>query len=252
MKKYFAIVVVFFSLISCATKKEILYFQDIEQLNLQDIKQSFEPIIEANDILHISISSLNEEVVKPFLRNSEVSSNNTTPSNPGLQGYLVNSDGNIRFNVIGDISVGGKTRAEVVTVLKEKLSEYIKDFVVDVRIMNFNITILGEVKTPGVYNIKDERVTLPEALALAGDFTLDGKRKDVLVIREEDGKRKVERIDFTKTEFFASPFYFLKQNDVVYVEPSLKGVKKSGFIPDIPALLSLVTVILSTVILLTR
>ena len=252
MKKYFAIVVVFFSLISCATKKEILYFQDIEQLNLQDIKQSFEPIIEANDILHISISSLNEEVVKPFLRNSEVSSNNTTPSNPGLQGYLVNSDGNIRFNVIGDISVGGKTRAEVVTVLKEKLSEYIKDFVVDVRIMNFNITILGEVKTPGVYNIKDERVTLPEALALAGDFTLDGKRKGVLVIREEDGKRKIERIDFTKTEFFASPFYFLKQNDVVYVEPSLKGVKKSGFIPDIPALLSLVTVILSTVILLTR
>lgn len=252
MKKYFAIVVVFFSLMSCATKKQILYFQDIEKLNLQDINQSFEPIIEANDILHISISSLNEEVVKPFLRNSEASPNNTSPSNPGLQGYLVNSDGNIRFNVIGDISVVGKTRAEVVIVLKEKLSEYIKDFVVDVRIMNFNITVLGEVKTPGIYNIKDERVTLPEALALAGDFTLDGKRKDVLVIREEDGKRKVERIDFTKTDFFSSPFYFLKQNDVVYVEPSLKGVKKSGFIPDIPALLSLVTVILSTVILLTR
>jgi polysaccharide export outer membrane protein len=252
MKKYFAIVLVFFSLMSCATKKQILYFQDIEQLNLKDINQSFEPIIETNDILHISISSLNEEVVKPFLRNLETSPNNTTPSNPGLQGYLVNSDGNIRFSVIGDISVVGKTRAEVVTVLKEKLSEYIKDFVVDVRIMNFNITVLGEVKTPGIYNIKDERVTLPEALALAGDFTLDGKRKDVLVIREEDGKRKVERIDFTKTDFFSSPFYFLKQNDVVYVEPSLKGVKKSGFIPDIPALLSLVTVILSTVILLTR
>jgi polysaccharide export outer membrane protein len=118
--------------------------------------------------------------------------------------------------------------------------------------MNFNITVLGEVKTPGVYNIKDERVTLPEALALAGDFTLDGRRKDVLIIREEDGKRKVERIDFTSSDLFTSPFYFLKQNDVVYVEPSLKGVKKSGFIPDIPALLSLVTVILSTVILLTR
>jgi polysaccharide export outer membrane protein len=252
MNKYLAITIVFLGLFSCATKKEILYFQDIEKLNLQEINQSFEPLIEPNDILHISISSLNEEVVKPFLRNSEASPNNIANSNPGLQGYLVNHEGNIRFNVIGDISVGGKTRAEVVDVLKEKLSEYIKDFVVDVRIMNFNITVLGEVKTPGVYNIKDERVTLPEALALAGDFTLDGRRKDVLIIREEDGKRKVERIDFTSSDLFTSPFYFLKQNDVVYVEPSLKGVKKSGFIPDIPALLSLVTVILSTVILLTR
>jgi polysaccharide export outer membrane protein len=252
MKKYFVIVVAILSLFSCATKKQILYFQDIEELNLQDINQSFEPIIEANDILYISISSLNEELVKPFLRNLGVSPNNIATSNPGLQGYLVDSDGNIRFNVIGDISVGGKTRAEVITVLNEKLSEYIKDLVVDVRIINFNVTILGEVNAPGIYTIDDERVTLPEALALAGDFTLDGKRKDVLVIREEDGKRKVERIDFTKSDFFAGPFYFLKQNDIVYVEPSLKGVKKSGFISGTPVLFSLVSIILSTVILLTR
>lgn len=251
MKKLVTIVLVF-SLFSCATKKQILYFQDAEKLNLQEIGQSFEPIIEANDILHISISSLNQEVVKPFLRNSESESGTATTANPGLQGYLVSADGNIRFNVIGDIAVSGKTRSEVVDLLREKLSEYIKDFVVDVRIMNFEITILGEVNAPGNYNIKDERVTLPEAIALAGDFTKDGKRKEILVIREEGGKRKVERIDFTNSDFFNNPFYFLKQNDVVYVEPSLKGVKKSGFIPDIPALLSLVTIVLSSVILLTR
>ena len=252
MKKIIILFVLTLSLFSCATKKQILYFQDIDDLNLREIEQSFEPIIEVNDILHISISSLNAEVVKPFLRNSESFSGTNTNANPGLQGYLVNSDGNIRFNVIGDILVVGKTRAEVVAVLKEKLSEYIKDFVVDVRIMNFNISVIGEVNTPGVYNIKDERVTLLEAIALAGDFTQDGNRNEVLIIREEDGKRMVKRIDFTNSEVFTSSFYFLKQNDVVYVEPSLKGVKKSGFIPDIPALLSLVTIVLSTVILLTR
>jgi len=252
MKKLVIIVILALSLYSCATKSDILYFQNIESLNLSELNKSFEPVIETNDILYISISSMNGEVIKPFLRSSEIVSNTGTTKNPLLEGYLVNSEGNIHFNVIGDILVEGKTRKEVINTLKESLSEYIKDFVVDVRIMNFNVTVLGEVNAPGVYTIDDERVTLPEAIALAGDFTKDGKRKEVLVIREEDGKRKITRIDFTKSDLFTSSFYFLKQNDVVYVEPSLKGVKKSGFIPDVPAMLSLVTVILSAVILLTR
>lgn len=252
MKYLLVLIVLTGNLFSCATKKEIIYFQDIEMLDQQASNLPFEPIIEANDILHISISSLNAEVVRPFLRNAEISLNTNTETNPGLDGYLVNADGNIRFNIIGDIQVAGKSRSEVVELLSEKLSEYIKDFVVDVRIMNFKISVIGEVKMPGVYTIKDERVTLTEAIALAGDFTVDGKRKDVLIIREEAGKRIIEKVNFTSSDFFASPFYFLKQNDVVYVEPSLKGVKKSGFIPDIPAMLSLVTIILSTVILLSR
>ena len=190
-------------------------------------------------------------MVKPFQRMTDVE-NNVNSNNPGLQGYLVNSSGMIRFPVLGDVNVIGKTRAEIEKDLKARLSEYVTDVVVDVRIMNFKVTVLGEVNNPGVYSVKDERVTLPEAIGLAGDFTQDGNRNEIVVIREEDGKRKVEKIDFTQTNFFNSPFYFLKQNDVVYIEPSLKGVKKSGFLPDIPALLSLVTVVLSTVILITR
>jgi len=124
--------------------------------------------------------------------------------------------------------------------------------VVDVRILNFKITVLGEVNNPGVFEIQDERVTLPQAIGLAGDLNKDGKRENITVIREENGVQKVSRIDLTKTDLFSSPFYYLKQNDVVYVEPSLKGVKKAGFIPDVPALLSLFTVVLSTVIILTR
>ena len=194
---------------------------------------------------------MNEEVLAPFMRKIGLEGN-VSNSNAGLQGYLVNVNGSIRFPVIGDIAVSGKTRGEVEALLKAKLSEFITDVVVDVRIMNFKVTVIGAVNAPGVYSVPDERVTLPQAIGLAGDLSEDGKRDNVLVIREVDGKQQVSRIDLTKTDFFSSPYYFLKQNDVVYVEPSLKGVKKSGFIPDIPALLSLFTVVLTSVILLTR
>lgn len=239
------------SLFSCASKKEIVYFQDAENLNLKEIKTSFEPIIEPNDILYITVSSIDEEVVKPFKRTIGTEGSPAT-NNIQLQGYLVDSEGNIRFPVLGTLAVMGKTRGTIEQDLKTKLSEYITDVVVDVRIINFKVTVIGEVKAPGVFRIQDERITLTEAIALAGDFSEDGRRKEVTVIREENGVRKVSKIDYTSSEFFTSPFYFLKQNDIVYVEPSLKGVKKSGFIPDVPALLSLATVVLSTIILLTR
>ncbi|MCF6307387.1 MAG: polysaccharide biosynthesis/export family protein [Flavobacteriaceae bacterium] len=250
MKKIVLLLSMSFLIFSCASKKDILYFQDSELLDLAKINQDFEPIIETNDILHINISSINEEVLRPFLKMQQVQQQNN--QNPGLNGYLVNVDGTISFPVIGDVLVAGHTRDYAENLLKEKISIYVKDVVVDVRIMNFEVTVLGEVGMPGVYNIRDERVTLPEALALAGDLTEDGKRSTVTIIREQNGVRKVSRIDLTNTAFFDTEFYFLKQNDLVYVEPSAKGVKKSGFIPDVPALLSLFTVILTTVILLTR
>jgi len=252
MRKKILLFITFLCIISCATRKEIVYFQDSEELNLKVINQTFEPVIETNDILHIMISSIDDEVVKPFRRSIQNENNNFSNSNPGLQGYLVNTKGNIKFPILGTFSVAGKTRGQLEEDLKARLSEYITDVVVDVRIMNFKVTVLGEVNNPGVFTISDERVTLPEAIGLAGDFSEDGMRENVTIIREENGKRRVAKIDFTKTDFFSSPFYFLKQNDIVYVEPSNKGIKKSGFIPDIPALLSLFTIILSTVIIITN
>lgn len=251
MNKLAILLLTFASLFSCSTKKEIIYFQDAESLNSKAIETSFEPIIEPNDILYVTVSSKDEEVVKPFKRTIG-SEGVSTNSNIQLQGYLVDAEGNIRFPVLGTILVMGKTRGVVEKELKTKLSEYITDVVVDVRIINFKVTVIGEVRSPGVFRIQDERVTLPEAIALAGDFTEDGNRKEVTVIREEDGVRKVSKIDYTTAELFSTPYLFLKQNDIVYVEPSLKGVRKSGFIPDVPALLSFVTIVLSTVILLTR
>ena len=251
MKNFFILFSLVILATSCATKKEIIYFQDAETLNDKLNEQNFEPIIESNDILYVAISSIDEAVIAPFKRNTGLEGN-ISNSNAGLQGYLVNVDGAINFPVIGEVAVAGKTRGQVKAQLKAELSEYIKDVVVDVRIMNFKITVIGEVNIPGVYTIADERVTLPQALGLAGDLSQDGKRENIMVIREVDGKQQVARVDLTKTDFFSSPYYFLKQNDVVYVEPSLKGVKKSGFIPDIPAMLSLFTIVLSSIILLTR
>jgi polysaccharide export outer membrane protein len=250
MKKISLLIISLLLLASCATKRQILYFQDAEELNNILSENIFEPEIEANDILHISVSSLDENVVSPFKMNAQDGANGN--QNPLLNGYLVNNLGNIQFPVLGEIMVAGKTRGEIITILKQKLSDFVTDVVVDVRIINFKVTVIGGVNNPGVYRISDERVTLPQAIGLAGDLSLDGKRNNIMIIRHEDGKQKVTRIDFTQTDFFKSPYYFLKQNDVVYVEPSLKGVKKSGFIPDIPALLSLFTIILSTTIILTR
>ena len=249
MKKISCLIIVCCCLFSCATKKEILYFQDAQQLNQQQSAQYFEPKIEPNDILYISVSALEEKVIKPF---QKVTGLQTETRDEQLQGYLVSPNGSIQYPGLGAVDVVGKTRVEVITLLTNKLSEFVKDVVVDVRIINFKITVLGEVAAPGVYTIKDERVTIPQAIGLAGDFTVDGKRETVTIIREENGAQKVTKVDFTKTDFFSSPYYFLKQNDIIYVEPSLKGVKKSGFIPDIPAVLSVVTIVLSAVILITR
>jgi len=251
MRKVILFSLVIVSILSCATKKEIIYFQDSADLNDTEIPEIFEPLIEPNDILHISISSFDEALVMPFNK-ERFAENNANADNLALQGYLVDSEGTINFPVLGVISVGGKSRSEIQQVLKKRLMEYVTDVVVDVRILNFKVTILGEVRNPGVYTIRNERVTIPEALGLAGDLTDDGDRNNISIIREENGKRIVTNVDITQTDLFNSPFFFLKQNDIIYVQPSLRGVKKSGFIPDIPALLSLVTVILSTVIIITR
>lgn len=252
MKHLFLLLGLCCMLLSCSTKKQVLYFQDIEKLDNSTVATAFDPIIEPNDVLYITLSSLNEEVLKPFQKNKSNTSVATGNANIELQGYLVNVEGNIPFPVIGEIQVSGKTRKQVEKLLKQALLQYVTDVVVDVRILNFKVTVLGEVNKPGVFSVKDERITLPEAIGLAGDFTLDGNRKDITVIREEDGKRKVAHIDFTKSDFFTTDYYYLKQNDVVYIAPTTKGVKKTGFIPDVPALLSLFTVVLSSVILLTR
>src|SRR5690606_13848156 len=146
-----------------------------------------------------------------------------------LQTYLIDYDGNIEFPVLGTIHIAGMTRTEATQMLKEKISEYAKDPIVNIRLVNFTVTILGEVARPGTFTIQDERITLTEALGMANDLTIFGKRDNVLLIREVDGQKKFAKIDLTSVNAVNSPLYYLQQNDVIVVEPNNARIRSSTF-----------------------
>ncbi len=256
MKKSILIILIIFSFSSCATKDEIVYFQNLEKLENMEAIEHFEPRIEVNDVLDIQVSSLNEEVVEPFRFRSNRQSGGGGGSSSGGQsqgpiGYLVDVDGTIKFPVLGVLDVEGKTRRELEGYLTAELKEYVKDVVVRVRIVNFRITVLGETGT-SVIQIPNERITMPELIAMSGGITYNGKRENILVIRDHDGKKSYGHVDMTDVDLFKNPYYFLKQNDIVYVEPTYRTVKSAGFINSWQGLVSIFTTAFSLVILFTR
>lgn len=238
---------------SCSTRKEIVYFQDIEKIESFDSIEQFQPRIEINDVLSITVSSLNEEVVEPFQMNTGGQSGNRGSSggSNSLYGYLVDTDGNIQFPVLGEIEVVNRTRGELEEYLTRELREYVTDAVVRVRIMNFKITVMGETSSQ-VIEVPDERISVPQAIAKAGDITYSGKRNNILVIRNHNGKLSYGRVDLTNAEIFKNPYYFLKQNDIVYVEPTYRKVKSAGFITSWQGFVSIITTAFSLVVLFTR
>jgi polysaccharide biosynthesis/export protein len=159
----------------------------------------------------------------------------------------------LQFPVLGDIKVSGQTKSEVVALLKQKLKYAIKDPIINMRIVNFKVTVQGEVTRPGSFAIASERVTLPEALSLAGDLTIFGKRNNIVLVREINNKKSFNRIDITKADFINSPFYYLSQNDLIYVEPNnAKSSTSTGFFQTGSiwiAIASLVSSIVLTVVL---
>lgn len=196
------------------TRKDISYFQDIsDSVTVERISQQFEARIDEGDILSIHVSSLSAEASSFF----NVVGENTDKQVANT--YLVDAEGNVEMPLIGAVSVSGLTGIEAKNKIKSKLNKYLIDPTVNVRIRNFKVTVLGEVKLPGVYTIPNEKVTLVEALGLAGDLSIFGKRKNVLLIREKNGERTFVRIDLSSKELFNSEYYYLHSNDIIYVEP---------------------------------
>ncbi|WP_178988418.1 polysaccharide biosynthesis/export family protein [Winogradskyella schleiferi] len=217
---------------SCASRKKIVYFQDepIEegQLTTEPTQLTYKP----DDILTINVSALDPDTVRPF--NLPTVSNNTNDlitarNSTQQQTYLVDYNGNIEFPVLGTIKVEGLTRSDLTALLTERIKVMVNDPIVNVRLANFTITVIGEVTSPGTFTIQDESITLLEALGYAKDLTIFGKRKNVLLIREVDGKKKFANIDLTSINTVNSPFYYLQQNDVIYVEPNKAKVRSSTF-----------------------
>ncbi len=241
-------------LLSCSTKEEIVYFDQAHEIEGMENLLKYEPKIEINDVLRINVSSssVNEEIVAPFQMPNQGQQGGGAGGgqNMSLTGYIVHPDGNIKFPVLGEVDVKGLTRSEIASSLERQIEAYVKDPIVDVRIVNFSVTVLGEVGNPGRVQVSDGRITIPELLAEVGDITYDGRRENILVIREVEGIKKVGKIDMTETNLFSSPFYYLKQNDIVYVEPSYRAVKSAGFFTSYQGIISLGTTIISLYLLI--
>ena len=169
-----------------------------------------------------------------------------------LEGYLVDKNGDINYPGLGKVNVKGKSTQEVQELLEKRLSKFIKDISVKVRLVNFKFTVMGEVKAPGTYTLSEETITLPQALAMAGDLTIQGERKNLLVFRNENGVLTTKRIDLTQTDWMNTSYYFLKQNDMVYVQPNNPRIKSAGFIGNVGSVISVVSILMSAAVLIFR
>lgn len=205
---------------SCVQRKKIVYF-NTSNSTLSNI--NYFPILQNDDLLAITVTCLDLQSAIPFnLPATNIVNSNAgyQTGSPAPQGYLIGTNGTIDFPEVGQIKLAGLSRAEAIKLIKNKLKDYIKNPIVNIRILNFKITLLGDVKNPGTYTIPNERISVLEAIGLSGDLNITAKRTNLLIIRDSVGKKIEKRIDLTSKELFSSPYYYLNQNDVLYIEPN--------------------------------
>ncbi|MBS1916840.1 MAG: polysaccharide biosynthesis/export family protein [Bacteroidetes bacterium] len=224
---------------------KVAYFNGIDDAVLKTGITASEPVIQKNDLLSITVSSDNPEASAIFNtpnQTSYTSSIIVAENAVTISGYLVNSDGDIQFPVLGTVHVAGSTKKQVTNMITQQLLDrkLLIDPIVSIRYLNFKVSVLGEVARPGVINIPNEKVTILEALGLAGDLTIYGKRDNVLLIREkENGDKIIKRINLGSEEILSSPYYYLKSNDVIYVEPNKNKIASvSRTVVLLPVILS--------------
>lgn len=210
---------------SCVSHDELINFNEanLPQNSPEQILNAIDIKIQPEDLLRITVHSLDPIAAAPFNIEPQQQNNNQRQAVENLElfsGYFVDRAGMIDFPVLGSIAVGDKTLEEVKHDLVERLKDYLKEPVVNIRYLNFKITVLGEVNQPGTVRLTNKRVTLLEALGMVGDLTAYANRKEVLVIREEKGSRTYQRLNLQSNEIFTSPYFYLQQNDVIYVEPN--------------------------------
>jgi len=246
-------------LFSCGTRQEINYMKDIENLVLDNSVKNSRSTLQPGDQLLITVSAKDMDVVKPFnqtyssgttITQYSTPSSNNLPQQVPVSGptYNVDTDGNIIFPQIGKVSTKNENIETFRLKLTELIKEYVKDPVVDIKLINFRVSVLGEVARPGTYLVPDGNATLLSALGLAGDLTSFGIRTNVLVVRNVDGQFTKERIDLTSAQFINSPYYYLKQNDIIYVQPNSNREKAARVDPNTGLYISVASVIASLAI----
>ena len=215
-------------LAGCAANRKVAYLQNIADTTVLSALQDLEPVLQKNDLISISVTSINQEAAQVFnvTNNNAVEGTNSSNSNNGYSnqvfGYLINQDGFIEFPILGKFKAAGITKRMLAENIRRALvsERLLKDPLVNIRYLNYKVTVLGEVGKPMVINVPNEKITLFEALGLAGDITIFGKKNNVLLIREEGDRKIVKRIDLNAPDLLQSPYYYLRSNDVVYIEPN--------------------------------
>ena len=212
---------------SCVTQKQLTYLRGVDASTADSLNANFHPqtaaIIRNGDALTIYVSALDAEAVVPYNLPTVVYAipgTNQLQTTPAMQYYIVDEAGNIEFPVLGSIHVAGLKRSEVAQLIKTKLEQQVMNPLVQVSLINAHVSVLGEVNRPGQVHMTSGRITILDALAAAGDMTPYGKRDNVLITREVDGKIEMARVDLRSADLITSPYYYLQQNDVVYVSPN--------------------------------
>lgn len=239
MKKiYFCYLICAFLFLSCSSNRNLVYFSNLDKIAIDNALNKRDIKIQSDDLLNISINSLSDE------SNSLFSKGGRNTDIDGVKGYKVNKEGSVNIISIGIVKVEGLTIAQAEQVITNKALLLVKDPLVDVYVLNFKITVIGEVNKPATFTIQDENVNLLEALGMAGDMTPYGKRENVLIIREEEGKRISTRVNLNDKEVMNSPYFSLKQNDVIYVEPhKSKALEYSTSRSNLPMIISAASVV---------
>ena len=256
MKKSLCLLAALVLLASCSSPKKVLYFQDIDKTQLQELANSYQAVIKKDDNLSIIVTGPDKSVVMPYnMTLSETLGNYNNPERSTI-GYLVDSNGNIQFPILGTIHVEGMTRNELCEYLTRQISKDVKDPIVHVSFRNYKVTVLGEVRSPGTYTMESEKVNVLQAISRAGDLTLMAKREDIMLLREEEGKIVCHKLDLKRSHLLDSPYFFLQQNDVLYIPPSTgrvaTGTNTLSFWTSIISSVTSAVAIVTTVLTLTR
>jgi polysaccharide biosynthesis/export protein len=240
---------------SCGNTKKVAYLNDVSDTEINNAIDNLEPVIQKNDLLSIAVSSPNATASEPFNTAVTVSTQTVGYTATQAAGYLVDHDGYIDLPMLGRVKAGGLTKKELKENITKALvdNKYLLHPVVNVRYLNFKVTVLGEVARPMVINVPDEKINILEALGFAGDMTVYARRNNVALIREEKGNRIVKRLDLNSGNVLTSPYYYLKPNDIIYVEPNKAKVSAASNTRNwLPAILSALSVTAVIVDRLTR
>lgn len=238
-----------FIVTSCISKKEVLYLQDYESLDNYTL-EDYQTILRPDDILYIKVSALDPEAAAPY--NPQVLIQGGGAQNLDItQGYLIDKDGFIDFPEFGKLKLGGLNKKEANALITEKLTSVLKNPVVNIRILNYKVTVLGEVNRPGTINISSERITVLDAIGLAGDLTIYGQR-EVKVIRNENGHVVTGTLDLKSADITKSDFFYLQQNDIVIVDPRNSKIQSAAVGSNTGIFFSIASILLSTIAIIIR